>query len=184
MANVDLDELSLALLEIVANIDKKKLEQEKYLQEGYLCLAKARYSMGVDRVSALQYPTDMTATVAVSCKQHEKSKLSTFSLIQNFNVENESPEESTTILRKRGNSDQEMKGFTAVDDVKVHTMDKQQKIEDPLLWFGVLVPTPLRQAQKCFKRALETSCELCTLKEEFKHKAELYKVEIKHTRPQ
>jgi hypothetical protein len=36
------------------------------LRAGFLSLAQARYSMGADRVSALQYPSHMTATARLA----------------------------------------------------------------------------------------------------------------------
>lgn len=37
--------------------------------------------------------------------------------------------------------------------------------KDPLLWFGVLVPQPLRQSQLAFRRAVELSCHVATLQQ-------------------
>lgn len=37
--------------------------------------------------------------------------------------------------------------------------------KDPLLWFGVLVPQPLRQSQSAFRRAVELSCRVATLQQ-------------------
>lgn len=35
--------------------------------------------------------------------------------------------------------------------------------KDPLLWFGLLVPQPLRQSQAAFKNAIKLSCQIATL---------------------
>lgn len=37
--------------------------------------------------------------------------------------------------------------------------------KDPLLWFGVLVPQPLRQSQLAFRRVVELCCRVATLQQ-------------------
>nr|XP_009857845.1 coiled-coil domain-containing protein 115-like [Ciona intestinalis] len=157
----NIDTLCLTMLELVAEIHQKKLEQEKHMQEGYLCLAKARYSMGVDRVSSLQYPNEITPTVTISCRNQ--------------------PPTSAVRRRKKTKKDDHNEARQAVEEVDLLSQDKLHAQVNPLLWFGVLVPTPLRQAQNCFRQATEVSCQLCTLKEELNYKTRLYKEVMKPT---
>jgi len=81
-----LDSLCLSLLELVSEIDEKKREQEKQLQDGYLCLAKARYAMGVDRVSKLQYPAQMTPVNFVECRFVAGVRRSALDFLQRENL--------------------------------------------------------------------------------------------------
>jgi vacuolar-type H+-ATPase subunit D/Vma8 len=44
--------------------------------------------------------------------------------------------------------------------------DKGSKWKDPIKWFGVLVPQPLRQSQKDFQWAIEMCCDIVNLQEQ------------------
>ncbi|XP_078481012.1 vacuolar ATPase assembly protein VMA22 [Ciona intestinalis] len=177
----NIDTICLTMLELVAEIHQKKLEQEKHMQEGYLCLAKARYSMGVDRVSSLQYPSEIEPTVTISCREKENNKFPSFTVIQNLQDEENKPPTSAVRRRKKTNKDDHDEAKQAVEEVDLSSQDKLHEQVNPLLWFGVLVPTPLRQAQNCFRQATEVSCQLCTLKEELNYKTCLYKERMKPT---
>ena len=45
------------------------------------------------------------------------------------------------------------------DDSGIKTITKR----DPLHWFGILVPMPLRQSQAAFRRAVDVACKIASL---------------------
>ena len=42
----------------------------------------------------------------------------------------------------------------------------EKKVDDPLKWFGILVPNSLRSSQKCFQKAVEHSVECANIQNE------------------
>ncbi len=52
----ELDHLSLRVLELSQDLITAKLQLEQYSREGFVLLAKARYSMGSSAVSIVQVP--------------------------------------------------------------------------------------------------------------------------------
>lgn len=63
-----LDLQCLKLIELLAELEEKKLTLEKHMQNGFLDLAKARYAIGINRVSKLHYPKNMIANSLVKCR--------------------------------------------------------------------------------------------------------------------
>ena len=46
------------------------------------------------------------------------------------------------------------------------TPQKKSDSDDPLKWFGILVPSSLKQSQKCFQKAVERSVECANIQNE------------------
>ncbi len=55
--DAQLDDLSLRLLELCEDLMKAKVRMEQAMREGFVLMAKARYSGGFNSVSALQLPS-------------------------------------------------------------------------------------------------------------------------------
>jgi len=77
-----------------------------------------------------------------------------------------------------------------VDDVKklAITGEKPRKDDhdsksaltrDPLHWFGILVPMPLRQSQAAFQRAIDTVCKIASLHAQLLDIREQYRTTLK-----
>lgn len=89
--------------------------------------------------------------------------------VTRLTCDNESSNQNTSSLSSRSEDD---------DDEVVVGHGK-----DPLLWFGILVPQPLRQSQVAFKNAIKLSCQIATLQNRLDQEKKNYQAMIarKHT---
>ena len=51
-------------------------------------------------------------------------------------------------------------------DEKETSHEKKSDNDNPLKWFGILVPNSLKQSQKCFQKAVERSVECANIQNE------------------
>ncbi|XP_058684646.1 coiled-coil domain-containing protein 115 [Poecile atricapillus] len=120
--------------------------------QGWLSLAQARYSLGCHRVSSLQYGATMVPRVRVCHRQDPEGR-------PRF----EEGCGSAGGPRKKGG---------------VPTRPPQ----DPLGWFGVLVPPSLRQAQGSFQRGVTLAVEVAELQAGLEAAAARYRRLLRHKR--
>ncbi|XP_022199553.2 coiled-coil domain-containing protein 115 isoform X2 [Nilaparvata lugens] len=176
--DMELDKRALKALKLMNELIASKLELEKSVKAGSLDLAKARYIMGNRNVSALQLPTpgegaDVAPLVTVHRAQtfqdsnNDSSMENTISLqLERVTLTTPSPDErarrsSQAALKKRtteGRDADEQRPLLDEDDDEdksVSSPRPDQAIQDPIKWFGVLVPQNLRQGQARFKQALD-----------------------------
>ncbi|RZF39944.1 hypothetical protein LSTR_LSTR002347 [Laodelphax striatellus] len=180
--DVELDKRALRALKLMNELIASKLELEKSVKAGSLDLAKARYIMGNRNVSALQLPTpgegaDVTPLVTVHRAQtfqdsnSDTSMEATISLqLERVTISTPSPDDSKQrssqqqALKKRNpesrESDEQKPLLDAAEDDDDNDAEEKSgssppSLQDPIKWFGVLVPQNLRQGQARFKRALE-----------------------------
>ncbi|XP_028132979.1 coiled-coil domain-containing protein 115-like [Diabrotica virgifera virgifera] len=118
-----LDKLTLDSLLLVQEQIELKLNIENAMSGGESHLAKSRYILGHNNVSALQLPTENSPEFS-SCLKVEGS--------------------DTTLGRKS----YELREIKKTED---------ETVQEPLRWFGVLVPQNLTFAQKMFRQALQWS---------------------------
>ena len=52
------------------------------------------------------------------------------------------------------------------EEKREETPQKKSDSDDPLKWFGILVPSSLKQSQKCFQKAVERSVECANIQNE------------------
>lgn len=164
-----LDELSIRSLDLMEGIITRRTLIEKLMKEAFINMAKARYNMGNRSVSSLQLPTEDSVVRAkhtvVGKTVHDGSvPFTEFSLL--------------SLESGRGNADQGLRLRSAAVDGKTPAsptddqsssedgVAKEKKIQDPLHWFGVLVPASLRECQKGFTKALEMVCDIASLQSE------------------
>jgi hypothetical protein len=107
-------------------------------------MGKARYALGGNAITSAQYDMSMTATtffdVATFLREEEERE--------------ENVEETTTALRRR-------KPWSAHDTEGTHTAPTTEEApvqKDPLYWFGLFVPPPLRQCQRDFISGVLALC--------------------------
>ncbi|XP_058404682.1 coiled-coil domain-containing protein 115 isoform X2 [Diceros bicornis minor] len=117
---------------------------------GWLSLSKARYAMGAKSVGPLQYASRMEPQLCV-CTSEAQDGLQKFWVVR---AGTQTPEEvgpREAGLRRR-------KGLTRMAD-----REPSPAPQDPLNWFGILVPHSLRQAQASFREGLQLAAEMATL---------------------
>ncbi|XP_017270541.1 coiled-coil domain-containing protein 115 [Kryptolebias marmoratus] len=174
-----LDEKLLHFMDQLELLEKKRTSLNSLIEQGWFSMTKARYSMGNKLVSALQYANEMDPLVCVHvrtldsgevvfCTEKSAHKCSEESTKDHTCVENVGPQEEGIRHRKKKKNITEKKpgedasGERSPDDNVVRKGDRDP-LQDPLKWFGILVPQPLKQAQSSFKQAIELSAEIAAL---------------------
>nr|CAH7740079.1 unnamed protein product [Callosobruchus chinensis] len=118
-----LDKLTLDALHLIEEEVQLKLNLENAMIEGETHLAKSRYIMGHNNVSALQLPTEDSNEFSASIKVTEHDSETLF----------DNPELQLKSVKK----------------------SEDESVQEPLRWFGVLVPQNLTRSQNMFKQALQ-----------------------------
>ncbi|XP_051281359.1 coiled-coil domain-containing protein 115 isoform X2 [Dicentrarchus labrax] len=150
------------------------------LEIGWFSLSKARYSMGNKQVSALQFASEIEPLVCVHtrildsgevdfCTERVKQKCNYEAGTDARSIEDIGPQEEgvrrrikpkTDITEKKESEEASSEKAPEVTPVRKCDQNPQQ---DPLNWFGILVPQSLKQAQLSFKQVIELSAEIATL---------------------
>ncbi|XP_015120308.1 coiled-coil domain-containing protein 115 [Diachasma alloeum] len=129
-----LDNLLLQTLDLMEEKVVTTIQLENHLRDGHLELAKARYIQGKETVGMLRVPQDTAITSL-------------------FNLETSYPEHS---------DDETEPSTSPIPRFSINLKDREEikEIQDPLKWFGVLVPQSLKTAQKRFQESLYLSARI------------------------
>ncbi|KAM9828917.1 coiled-coil domain-containing protein 115 [Syngnathus typhle] len=173
-----LDELLLALMDQLELLEEKRGRLNSLIEQGWFFISKARYSMGNKQVSALQYASEIKPLVGVHVRQlgddnvefctdppkHDDEYCNTNALVEDIGPKEEG-------VRRRIRPTETSSEKKTVEELKKRQSSKDlpdSKSEpnlpqNPLQWFGILVPQSLKQAQLSFKQVVELSAEIATL---------------------
>ncbi|XP_043750107.1 coiled-coil domain-containing protein 115 isoform X2 [Cervus elaphus] len=151
----ELDFLLLQLLGDLEQLEAKRQALNGRVEEGWLSLSKARYAMGAKSVGPLQYASHMEPQVRV-CTSEAQDGLQKFWMVR---AGTQTPEEVgsreaaflSSALRRR-------KGLPRTPEP-----DSSPAPQNPLKWFGILVPHSLRQAQASFREGLQLAADMASL---------------------
>lgn len=164
-----LADVYLSYLRTVQEIHEKKQLLQKSISDGFFLMSKARYIMGVERVSRLHYSSDMKATTMTYLKQDDDEN--TVFDVSNVKPTSDSKKPDTSGgIRRRKNSSSESSETpveTGISDLGLSD-EETDDTPDPLRWFGVLVPQALRDSQEKFRVATAITGQICTLNEKMK----------------
>lgn len=156
------EELDIKLVSFFETLSLLYQEQEKLsdqIKDGFWNMSRARYNMGVKFVGIDQiHEDDMCALTKVKVREDETE---IFEGYCSLDAPRETPQVEAIGLRKR-NVGQSQEVSTPVSD---DTTSKTKKQQDPIRWFGVLVPPSLRQCQNQFKSSVETTIAIANLKQ-------------------
>lgn len=135
-----------------------KLSQE--LKAAFFALTEARYALGAGKVGQAQYPAAMQASQRV-CAAAEEG-VASFSLQQAGSAPGNVHEDSTQAASRQAEFTgvlaslaEQFQCQTVQDEPSAQCTQQPENRQDPLRWFGVMVPAALRQAQRRFAAALE-----------------------------
>ncbi|XP_008302309.1 coiled-coil domain-containing protein 115 isoform X3 [Stegastes partitus] len=174
-----LDEKLIRFMDQLESLEEKRATLNSLIEQGWFSMSKARYSMGNKQVSALQYASEIEPLVCVNdrtqdngevqfCTERPTQKSSKESA-KDLPIEDVGPQEEGVrrrnkpkkdIREKEASEDASSKKAPEANPVRKSDHDPQQ---DPLKWFGILVPQSLKQAQSSFKQVIELSAEIATL---------------------
>uniref|UniRef100_A0A8C5Q652 Vacuolar ATPase assembly protein VMA22 n=1 Tax=Leptobrachium leishanense TaxID=445787 RepID=A0A8C5Q652_9ANUR len=156
-----LDLLTLRLMDDLEHLRSKRDALNRLIEKGWLSLSQSRYSMGQKFVSALQYKQDMVPSVSVqdrqTCDGSTVFEVERESVTGGNRGEVEEIGAAEAVLRhRRGPTKAEPQG----DPTKLPVISSCQ---DPLRWFGILVPQTLRQAQSSFHEGILLAADVASL---------------------
>ncbi|XP_033647916.1 coiled-coil domain-containing protein 115-like [Asterias rubens] len=173
----ELDDVTVHYFEILQQLSMVKQDMEISMQQGFMNLSKARNAMGRGQVGSLQFDqSKMSAQAMVYLSQDQDDKSYT-----DFQVEHEKELElkTTKIAHcsdvKKPREIPELKSqkkvsrkhctdpSTSKEQHFVHQQDEGKPVCDPLRWFGILVPSNLRQCQSNFVQALHICSKVACL---------------------
>ena len=199
----ELDQLTLEFFELFERLQEKRQCLNTARGDGDLNLSKARYSMGNKSVGALQYSHKMDcALYHVECdssKGFPGNAAGAFKLQKGGpgkalespeTLANVSDQEESSLRRRTSKSNSrvgERKEITGIEGLSIakddkSSLDRSRKccVQDPLKYFGILVPGCLKTRQRNFQNAIELSCEVTNL--EFKLSEIIKKFKVLKTR--
>ena len=160
--HAELDDVTMHLLILSQDLIKAKLALEQQTKSGFLGLAQSRKSMGgPSSVSHLQIPSEESDDFVARFKTTREGQKSdegdldfNYFSLEDKNVQDVVEDlDSKLGIQNRKNNDEESK------DKDVNPAEDKKVGKDPIKWFGVLVPSMLRQTQKTFVRSLELSID-------------------------
>ena len=154
----DLDELAVRILDLMNQYIACKMNLENHIRSGCLDLAKARYLTSNRNISSLQLPSE--DAIGVTAKFRVLSSTSNQDDVKIF----ESVRNEVEILTQGME-----KVSLANDDSSIKTKRLKQISNDPLKWFGILVPQDLRNSQKMFEKCLEIAIESSNIQSQLIH---------------
>uniref|UniRef100_G3MQH1 Vacuolar ATPase assembly protein VMA22 n=1 Tax=Amblyomma maculatum TaxID=34609 RepID=G3MQH1_AMBMU len=142
------------------------------IENGLLELARARYATGNKSVSTLQLNmgnVDALRTVR-SHFEVPGQRYPSFELIGAESGEPQNTDEVEGGVRQRLPAKSQTAGEETQSSVPKHPTPN-----DPLRWFGVLVPQSLRRSQKCFINALEVIMDVANEQSRFAAEMDVYR---------
>ncbi|KAM9350915.1 coiled-coil domain-containing protein 115 [Symphorus nematophorus] len=175
-----LDEKLLRFMDQLELLEEKRSTLNSLIEQGWFSISKARYSMGNKQVSALQYASEIEPLVHVHartldngevdfCTERVEQKCNTDAGKDAKSIEDIGPQEQGVRRRIKPKKDttekeacEEASGEKAPKVTPVRKSEQNPQ-QDPLKWFGILVPQSLKQAQSSFKQVIELSAEIAAL---------------------
>lgn len=179
-SSLQLDEKLMRFMDQLELLEEKRATLNSLIEQGWFSMSKARYSMGNKQVSVLQYASEMEPLVKVNARMQDNGEVQFCTEQQTQKsgkeaakdlrpIEDVGPQEEGVRRRnksknekteKHPSEDASCKKAPEVNPVRKSEHNPQQ---DPLKWFGILVPQSLKQAQSSFKQVIELSAEIATL---------------------
>ncbi|GIY48768.1 uncharacterized protein CDAR_314911 [Caerostris darwini] len=179
----EMDELALVILNILKNIMIERKYLDANLKEGYINMSKSRYLMRGQKISILQVnTTNLLATFKINSYLDIADDVKYFSyrsLDDTVLLKDPFAEEDTCVrlrsVKLNNQSEKEIeqtyietKCETAAEDSGDPNSSTITNFNDPLKWFGVLVPESLRTCQSHFKQSLNTILKIASLQNKLK----------------
>lgn len=174
--SLEIDVKLLRFMDQLELLEEKRASLNALIEQGWFSISKARYSMGNKQVSSLQYASEIEPLLCVHTQSLDNGEIqfSTNKVNEKSNedlkpVEDIGPQETGVRQRKqkKPNVDKKEESERTIPE-QLQEIKKVPKCvhspqQDPLKWFGILVPQSLKQAQSSFKQVIELSAEIASL---------------------
>ncbi|XP_060108393.1 coiled-coil domain-containing protein 115 isoform X2 [Heteronotia binoei] len=169
----ELDQTILHLFDVLESLQTKKESFNRLVEQGWFSLSKSRYAMGNKSVSALQYGHQMTPLVRVNTGKNKNGQVE-FRVVSEAADSAKPKADNTTTIEEIGPSDQALRRRKGAGKPEAPAQPQEEisqpaeKLgkQDPLTWFGILVPQSLRQAQKTFQEGIRLAAEIASMQSE------------------
>ncbi|XP_066285222.1 coiled-coil domain-containing protein 115-like [Branchiostoma lanceolatum] len=182
-----LDKLVVELFDKLEDLTAARKRMDDHLKQGFFNLAKARYSLGVKGVGQIQYAAIMDPLVHVHVSEEDGcNKFNLDRIIPNKSssgaVKKVSFDDQESKVRRRHTgrgdeeNDEQKEGFDegeedeevaelsrGVEELELRQVANPHSLQDPLRWFGILVPPCLRHGQHSFSQVVAQSCQVANL---------------------
>lgn len=179
-----LDNLAIQILNVMQNIILERQYLDDNLKEGFINMAKSRYSMRGQKIGILQInPEKLNASkkVVSNLDTTDGIKFTSFSVSEkekSLNVSEEKQSCSATESNTTGSTKtvhSERSETCPSDEAHNSQNNFMSPGENLLKCFGVLVPNTLKVCQSRFEQAIVTSVKIVTLQNELKALSEEYR---------
>ncbi|KAL8164165.1 UNVERIFIED_CONTAM: hypothetical protein K2H54_047097 [Gekko kuhli] len=185
----ELDQTILHLFDVLESLQTKRESFNRLVEQGWFSLSKSRYAMGNKSVSALQYGHQMTPLTRVNARKNKEGQVE-FHVVSEVADTSKPKAENTATVEEIGPSDQGLRrrkggGKTeAPVQPQEETSQPAEKLgkQDPLTWFGILVPQSLRQAQKTFQEGIRLAAEIASMQNEIETTRRRYRALLEEKR--
>ncbi|CAJ1085143.1 coiled-coil domain-containing protein 115 [Xyrichtys novacula] len=174
------DEKLLHFMDQLELLEEKRVALNSLIEQGWLSISKARYSMGNKQVSALQYASEIEPLVCVHARTLDNGEVDFFTKKVEQSCSNETEKDTSSVedigpqeegVRRRIKPKSDKTNKDACEEERSEKTPEVTPVrqkehspqQDPLKWFGILVPQSLKQAQSSFKQVIELSAEIATL---------------------
>ncbi|CAM2110019.1 vacuolar ATPase assembly protein VMA22 [Caretta caretta] len=188
----ELDERLLHLLGALEALQGKRDEFNSRVEQGWFSLSRSRFAMGCKSVSALQYGACMEPLVRVRASEGESGQVAFQVIPEGWDPSAEAAEGSPAVeeigpqdqvLRQRkGPGKTEDPGSPLEAAPEPPDSPKGASSQDPLTWFGILVPQSLRQAQSSFKEGILLAGEIASLQSDLQATRAQYRALLERRR--
>ncbi|XP_061076607.1 coiled-coil domain-containing protein 115 [Conger conger] len=177
-ASQRIDECLLRFMDQLELLEEKRERLNSLIEQGWFSISKARYSMGNKQVSTLQYGNEIEPQVQINVRLLENGEaefdaqrvecLRSQHLEKDLGrVEDIGPKDEGVrrrgVTKEENPKDQPAAPRACVSRETSPPNQGMSQHQDPLKWFGILVPQSLKQAQASFKKVVELSAEVATL---------------------
>lgn len=155
----ELDALAVRILKLTSQYIICKANIENHIRSGCLDLAKARYIVGNRNISSLQLPSEDAEGVV--------AKFKVSSTIRDDRKQYKGLQSDVDSFTQR------------LQNLSVGSDDSKKQVKrfsnEPLKWFGFLVPQSLRQSKNTFENCLEIVIECANVQSELVYCMDKYR---------
>ncbi|KAI9475144.1 hypothetical protein BX667DRAFT_498131 [Coemansia mojavensis] len=155
-SNQDKDKKLLQTLDTFAEYQSRREVAHSKLRQGYFDLALAKRAAGYRWISPDLYSGNAQAIKTI----HIDPTSGALNIQQEQAAHEQNDSQQLRRRKQKNNSEKEQK-------------EHREKSKDPLLWFGMLVPPALKDAQAQFNETLDILVELAELKRQLESQAKL-----------
>ncbi|CAG8492800.1 10350_t:CDS:2 [Ambispora gerdemannii] len=193
-----LDTVVLEYLDLISSYKEQWKRISKELENGFLSLAHAKYAMGPSLLTQHQYDGRMKADTRVIISENQGAKANSFDneLGQSNNCQLilisgilDGPEldmlfagdiaadtlEAGGLRQRNIKVSEKENNINMSENLEKHNYTKKRSIKNPLNWFGILVPSSLRESQNSFKQGLQEMINIINMRTKIHVKGQEYK---------